>query len=237
MRLEKLPIKLFADGADKAEMLALYQNPLIKGFTTNPSLMRKAGIFDYGSFCLEILEAIPDRPISFEVFSDDLREMKSQALKISQWAENVYVKIPISNTYAESTLGLIEELANNGVKQNITAITTLEQVSAVSNVLGKKTSAFISVFAGRIADTGIDPVPLMGNAVEILKDYVNQKLIWASTREVLNIFQASAIACPIITVTSDILKKISWIGKDLNEVSLSTVKMFSEDAIKSGFVL
>ncbi len=237
MKLEGLAIKLFADGADKAEMLALYQNPLIKGFTTNPSLMRKAGVLDYRAFCLEILAEIPDRPISFEVFSDDLSEMKVQALEISKWGKQVYVKIPVSNTQSEPTLNLIEELASKGVKQNVTALTTLDQVKTVSQALGKTTASYISVFAGRIADTGIDPVPLMSQAVDFLKKGPNQELIWASPREVLNIIQASEINCPIITLTSDILKKLDWLGRDLNQVSLATVKMFREDAVEAGLKL
>jgi transaldolase len=237
MKLNELPIKLFADGADKAAILRLYQNPLIKGFTTNPSLIRKAGVLDYRAFCLEILAAIPDRPISFEVFSDDLLEMKQQALEINAWGKQVYVKIPISNTQGELTLGLIRELADQGVKQNITALTTLKQVQAVSDALGKNTPAYISVFAGRIADTGIDPIPLMANAVIILKACPNQELIWASPREILNIVQAANINCHIITLTNDILKKLDCLGRDLNQVSLATVKMFREDAVAAGLTL
>jgi transaldolase len=237
MKLEELSVKLFADGADKAEMLKLYQNPRVKGFTTNPSLMRKAGVLDYRAFSLEILQAIPNRPMSFEVFSDDLLEMHQQALEISQWGEQVYVKIPVTNTQGASTLGLIKELASQGIKQNITALTTLDQVEMVSHALGKNTSAYISVFAGRIADTGIDPLPLMASAVNFLKESPNQALIWASSREVLNIIQASEINCPIITLSSDILKKLDWIGRDLHQVSLETVKMFRKDALEAALVL
>lgn len=237
MKLKDLAVKLFADGAEIGTMLDLYKNPLIKGFTTNPSLMKKSGISDYRRFALEILQAIPDRPISFEVFSDELTEMKRQALAIKDWAENVYVKIPITDSYGNFTFTLIEDLAQQGVKQNVTALTTFEQVVQVSRSLGSNTPACISVFAGRIADTGIDPVPLMAKCVEFLKDRQNQELIWASPREVLNIIQADNIHCHIITLTNDILKKLDWIGRDLNEVSLATVKMFRNDALEAEFVL
>lgn len=237
MSLDALTIKLFADGADKEEMLRLYQNPLIKGFTTNPSLMKKAGVYDYRSFCLDILAAIPDRPISFEVFSDDLNEMYDQALTISAWGEQVYVKIPVSNTQGESTLDLISTLAKKKIKQNVTALTTLTQVKAVSDALGNETAAYISVFAGRIADTGIDPVPLMSNAVKLMQERSNQELIWASPREIFNVIQASQVNCHIITLTGELLKKINWIGKDLNQVSLETVKMFREDAVEARLAL
>jgi transaldolase len=237
MKLKDLAIKLFADGAEIATMLDLYKNPWIKGFTTNPSLMRKSGITDYRKFASEILKAIPDRPISFEVFSDELPEMKRQALAISAWAENIYVKIPITDSAGKLTFNLIEDLAEQGVKQNITALTTLEQVAQASRSLGIHTQAYISVFAGRIADTGIDPVPLMAKAVELLKDKPNQALIWASPREVLNIIQAENIQCHIITLTKDILKKLDWLGRDLNDVSLATVRMFRKDAQEAEFVL
>lgn len=237
MNLKDLTVKLFADGADIATMLDLYQNTLIKGFTTNPTLMKKSGITNYRKFALEILQAIPDRPVSFEVFSDELMEMRRQALAINEWAENVYVKIPITDTYGKFTFKLIEDLAQQGVKQNVTALTTFEQVVQVSRILGRNTPAYISVFAGRVADTGIDPVPLMAKSVELLKDRPNQELIWASPREVLNIIQAENVQCHIITLTNDILKKLDWLGRDLNEVSLATVKMFRNDAIEAEFVL
>lgn len=237
MHLAELPIKLFADGADKNEILKLVQNPLIKGFTTNPSLIRKAGALDYRAFCLDVLSVIPVQPISFEVLSDDLREMRQQALEISSWGKQVYVKIPVSTTRGETTLALISDLARQGVKQNITALTTLEQVKTVSHALGKDTPAYISVFAGRIADAGIDPVPLMAEAVRLLNEYPQQELIWASSREILNIFQASQVNCHIITLTSDILKKLDWIGRNLNQVSLATVKMFREDVLEAGLTL
>lgn len=237
MKLKDLTVKLFADGADIATMFDLYQNTLIKGFTTNPTLMKKSGITNYRKFALEILQAIPDRPVSFEVFSDELIEMRRQALAINEWAENVYVKIPITDSHGKFTFKLIEELAQQGVKQNITALTTFEQVIQVSRVLGSNTPAYISVFAGRVADTGIDPVPMMAKSVEFLKDRPNQELIWASPRELLNIIQAENSHCHIITLTNDILKKLDWIGRDLNEVSLATVKMFRKDAIEAEFVL
>lgn len=237
MKLKDLAVKLFADGAEIATMVDLYKNPLIKGFTTNPTLMKKSGITNYRKFALEILQAIPDRPISFEVFSDELAEMRRQALAINEWAENVYVKIPITDSYGKFTFNLIEDLAQQGVKQNVTALTTLEQVVQVSRVLGANTPAYISVFAGRVADTGIDPVPLMAKSVELLRDRPNQELIWASPREVLNIIQAENNHCHIITLSNDILKKLDWIGRDLNEVSLATVQMFRNDAIEAEFVL
>ena len=237
MKLKDLTVKLFADGADIATMFDLYQNTLIKGFTTNPTLMKKSGITNYRKFALEILQAIPDRPVSFEVFSDELIEMRRQALAINEWAENVYFKIPITDSHGKFTFKLIEELAQQGVKQNITALTTFEQVIQVSRVLGSNTPAYISVFAGRVADTGIDPVPMMAKSVEFLKDRPNQELIWASPRELLNIIQAENSHCHIITLTNDILKKLDWIGRDLNEVSLATVKMFRKDAIEAEFVL
>jgi transaldolase len=236
-RIEELKIKIFADGADKDGMLEMYTLPWIKGFTTNPTLMRKAGISDYESFAMDIIQAIPDRPISFEVFSDDFNEMERQALKISKWGENVYVKIPVTNTKGESSLGLVARLAKAGVKVNVTAIMPLIQVKDMVRVLADGPSAYVSVFAGRIADTGRDPVPFMAEAVEACSDYSNIELIWASPRELLNIFQADAIGCHIITVTNDTLKKLSLIGKDLHEFSLDTVKMFYKDAFKAGYNL
>lgn len=235
--LSELKVKLFADGADKGGMMEMYGNPLIKGFTTNPTLMRKAGVSDYQVFAVDILRVIPDRPISFEVFSDEFAEMERQALKIASWGSNVYVKIPITNTRKESSVELIRNLAKAGVKLNVTAVMTLDQVSSVSAVLDGGTPAIVSVFAGRIADTGRDPMPLMAAAVELVRRYLNIELIWASPRELLNIFQADAIGCHIITATNDILKKLSLVGKDLHEYSLDTVKMFHEDAIKAGYTL
>lgn len=235
--LVDLKVKVFADGADNAGMLELSHNPWIKGFTTNPTLMRKAGVSDYQAFAFEILQAIPDRPISFEVFSDDFGEMERQAHKIAGWGENVYVKIPITNTLGESSARLVKDLARAGVKLNVTALTALDQVRDASAALADGPPAFVSVFAGRVADTGRDPVPHMAAAVECVRSYPNIELIWASPRELLNIFQADAIGCHIITVTSDILKKLPLVGKNLHEYSLDTVKMFHDDATKAGYTL
>lgn len=229
--------KIFADGADKAGMLEMYKNPLIKGFTTNPTLMRKAGITDYEAFARDILSVIKDKPISFEVFSDDFKEMYYQALKIASWGENVYVKIPVSNTKGAPTYDLINELATQGVKQNVTALMTLDQVTHVTAALAEGPAACVSVFAGRIADTGRDPLGIMVESVDILRPHSQLELIWASPRELLNIMQADDIGCHIITVTNDILKKLSIVGKDLHEFSLETVQMFYDDAQKAGFTL
>jgi transaldolase len=218
-------------------MLEMYRNPLIKGFTTNPTLMRKAGVTDYQAFALDILRVIPDRPISFEVFSDDFAEMERQAREITKWGHNVYVKIPVTNTRGESSAKLIRTLAQAGVKLNVTALLELDQVRAVSAALAGKQPACISVFAGRIADTGRDPVPLMATAVELVDLYSNLELIWASPRELLNIFQADAVGCHIITATNDILGKLQLVGKNLHEYSLDTVKMFRGDALKAGYTL
>lgn len=232
-----LTVKLFADGADKAGIMEMYGKPYIKGFTTNPTLMRKVGIADYQAFAKDILKAIPNRPISFEVFSDDFEEMRRQALQIASWGTNVYVKIPVMNTERLPATELISELSRKGVALNVTAMMTLGQVRDVSQAIGSHAPACISVFAGRVADTGRDPVPLMAAAVEMLKPYKNQELIWASPRELLNIFQADSIGCHIITVTNDILKKLDGVGKDLTEFSLETVKMFRDDAVTAGFKL
>jgi transaldolase len=235
--LTQLTVKIFADGADRAGMLDLYRNPLIKGFTTNPTLMRAAGITNYEAFARDLLEAIPDRPISFEVFSDEFAEMEAQARRIASWGQNVYVKIPVTNTRGESSVPLVRSLARAGVKQNVTALMTLAQVRDVSEALRTGPSACVSVFAGRIADTGRDPVPLMAAAVEMLAINPQIELIWASPRELLNIFHADQVGCQIITVTHDLLKKLSLVGKDLNDYSLDTVKMFHNDAVKAGFRL
>lgn len=235
--LSELKVKIFADGADKAGMLEMYRNPLIKGFTTNPTLMRKAGVSDYQTFALDILRAIPDRPISFEVLSDEFDEMERQAHKIAKWGDNVYVKIPVTNTRGESSARLIHTLAQAGLKLNVTALLALDQVRQVSAALLGSPSAFVSVFAGRVADSGHDPVPLMAAAVELVNLYPNIELIWASPRELLNIFHADSIGCHIITVTNDILGKLHLIGKDLHEFSLDTVKMFRDDALKAGYIL
>lgn len=235
--LSELTVQLYADGADKAGMLEMYENPLIKGFTTNPTLMRKAGVLDYQTFAADILEAIPDRPISFEVFSDEFDEMLRQAKIIAKWGENVYVKIPVTNTRAESSVELIRELANEGINVNVTAMMTLEQVKEVSVALDDGPMSIVSLFAGRVADTGRDPVTLMGAAVKFLREFPNIELLWASPRELLNIFQANAIGCHIITATNDVLKKLSLVGKDLSDYSLETVKMFYEDAAEAGYAL
>jgi transaldolase len=231
-----LNVKIFGDGADKATILDLYRQPHIKGFTTNPTLMRKAGLTDYEAFALDILKTVRDRPISFEVFADEFPEMERQASKIAAWGKNVYVKIPVTNTEREPSLDLIAKLTGQ-VQLNITAILTLDQIRDVCAALKGGKPACVSLFAGRVADTGRDPVPLMSAAVEIVRMYPNVELIWASPRELLNIFQADAIGCHIITVTRDILQKLGLVGKDLHEYSLDTVKMFHQDAVKSGFTL
>ena len=235
--LADIKVKIFADGADRTSMLELYRNPIVKGFTTNPTLMRIAGITDYEAFARDILSAIPDRPISLEVFSDDFEEMEAQARRIASWGENVYVKIPVTNTQCESSIPLIRALAKAGVKQNVTALMTVAQVRDVSAALVSGPPACVSVFAGRVADTGRDPVPMMAAAVQLLAMYPHVELIWASPRELLNIFHADQIGCHIITVTHDLLKKLALVGKDLDEYSLDTVKMFRNDAIKVGFRL
>lgn len=232
-----LSVKIFADGADLNGMLELYSNPLIKGFTTNPTLMRKAGIADYTEFAGRVLHAIPDRPISFEVFADEFAEMENQAMEIAGWGGQVNVKIPVTNTRGESSAPLVRRLAAAGVRLNVTAMMTLEQVRTVAECLAGGAPSFVSVFAGRVADTGRDPIPIMAEAVRILSDYPNVELIWASPRELLNIFQASAIGCHVITVTHDVLKKLSLVGRDLTEYSLDTVRMFFNDAQKAGFQL
>lgn len=230
-------VKIFADGADKATMLELYGKPWIGGFTTNPTLMRKAGISDYEGFARDILAAIPDRPISLEVFADDFPEMERQARIIASWADNVYVKIPVTNTRREPALDLICRLAHSGVKVNVTALLTLSQVRDVCGALAGGSPSCVSVFAGRIADTGLDPLPLMTASVEIVRAHPGIELIWASPREVLNVVQADQIGCHIITVTNDILRKLDLLGRDLSDFSLETVKMFYDDARKSGYHL
>lgn len=237
MKTSDLSVKIFADGADKAGMLEMYSKPFIKGFTTNPTLMRKAGIADYRAFAKDIIQAIPDRPISFEVFSDEFAEMESQAREIAGWGQNVYVKIPVTNTRRQPAYDLIRKLSRAGVKLNVTALLTLEQVRDVVNSTSVETACCISVFAGRIADTGRDPVPIMTAAVELLKLNPKAELIWASPRELLNIFQANSIGCHIITVTNDILKKLDLVGYELTDYSLDTVKMFCSDAQAAGFKL
>ena len=225
-----LKVKIFADGADIAGMKEMYANPVIKGFTTNPTLMRKAGIQDYKAFALQVIEAIPDRPISFEVFADEFDEMERQALEIASWGANVYVKVPVTNTKKRFTGPLIEKLTKAGVSLNVTAVMLPEQVQRITACLAPDVPAIISVFAGRIADSGRDPVPLMAEAVQIISAKSKAELIWASPREVLNIFQADSVGCHIITATNDILNKLPIVGKDLERYSLETVEMFAQDA-------
>lgn len=232
-----LSVKIFADGADLSSMQELYRRPYVKGFTTNPTLMRKAGVGDYREFARQVLQAIPDRPISFEVFSDEFEDMARQAREIASWGEHVYVKIPVTNTRSESACELVRSLTKSGVKVNVTAIFSLAQVRDVVGALDGGAPACVSVFAGRVADTGYDPVPLMSAAVEMLRVAPNTELIWASPRELLNVFQADEIGCHIITVTSDILEKLSLVGKDLEDYSLDTVKMFYNDARQAGFAI
>jgi transaldolase len=230
-------IKIFADGADKAGILEMARNPIISGFTTNPTLMKKAGIRDYRAFALDVLKEITDKPISFEVFSDDFDEMEGQALEIASWAENVYVKIPVTNTKGESSSPLVGRLARQGVRVNVTAMMNLRQVKEVVPELVQGPGGYVSVFAGRIADSGRDPVPAMREIVEYLRPYPTVELLWASPREVLNILQADEIGCHIITVTNDLIKKIALFGKGLDEFSLETVKMFYNDAKAAGYSL
>ena len=233
----ELNVKLFADGADKDGMLEMYANPLISGFTTNPTLMKVAGVNDYKSFALDILSQINDKPISFEVFSDDFDEMEKQALDIASWASNVNVKIPITNTKAKSSVDLIGNLSEQGVSVNVTAMMTVAHVKSVLPGLSKGPNGYVSVFAGRVADAGQDPLPIMTEVVEILKDYKNIELIWASPRELYNVVQADSIGCHIITATNNILKKLPTIGKDLDQFSLETVQMFYDDAKEAGYTL
>ena len=232
-----LRIELYADGADVRDMIAARRNGLVKGFTTNPSLMRKSGITDYESFAREALQAVSGMPISFEVFADEFDEMERQAKLITTWGDSVYVKIPITNTRAESAIPLIERLSKAGVKLNVTAILTLEQVRDVVDALDPNVPAIVSVFAGRIADTGRDPVPLMREAAGIVASRPKAQLLWASPRELLNIFQADECGCHIITVTGEILRKLAMVGKPLEDLSLDTVKMFYDDASAAGFRL
>jgi transaldolase len=235
--LSRLTVKIFADGADKASMLDMYAKPYIKGLTTNPTLMRKAGIANYRAFAKDILSHINDKPVCFEVLADEFAEMERQALEMAGWADNVYVKIPVTNTNRETSRPLVKRLADRQVKLNVTAIMTLAQLEEVMVALSPTTPSYLSVFAGRIADTGIDPLPLMQKAVGMLKAVSKAELVWASSREIFNIFQANAIGCQVITVTNDILNKLSLIDYDLTEYSLDTVKMFYDDARRAGFSL
>lgn len=236
-RPDMLKVKLFADGADFDGMVAMYKLPHIKGFTTNPTLMRKAGVSDYEAFARRVLTAIPDRPVSFEVFADDLPEMEQQARRIATWGRNVNVKIPVTNTAGVFTGSIIRNLAKDGVVLNITAVMTIEQVREIAGALSEATPAIVSVFAGRVADTGVDPMPHMRNCKKALASRPKAELLWASPRELLNIFQAEEVGCDIITATNDILAKLSLVGKKLDEYSLETVKMFYQDAKASGFTI
>ena len=236
-KLSDLKIQLFADGADSQQIAKAYANPLIRGFTTNPTLMRSAGVKEYETFAREVLDIVRDRPISFEVLADDFAEMERQARRLAGWAENVYVKIPVTNTRRQSSMELVSVLAQSGVKVNVTAVLTLDQVRAAAAALAGKTPSVISVFAGRIADTGRDPIPVIQRAVEIISAQPNIELIWASPRELLNIFHANDAGCHIITLTDGILSKLNAVGKDLDEFSLETVQMFYQDAARSGFKL
>jgi transaldolase len=233
--MHSLKIKIFADGADAPEMLEMYSKPFIQGLTTNPTLMRKAGISNYRAFAREILAQIRDKPVSFEVVCDEFAEMEHQALEIAGWADNVYVKIPVTNTRAEASYALIRRLASRGVKLNITAIMTLMQVRDVVSALSPEVASFVSVLAGRIADTGVDPIPLMADAVRMLKACPRAELIWASPREVLNIFHADSVGCHVVTASHDILRKLPLVGYNLEEYSLDTVRMFYRDAVAAGF--
>lgn len=235
MALKDLKIKIYADGADLAGMLQIYREGVVKGLTTNPTLMRKAGISDYPKFAREVLAVIQDVPISFEVFTDDFAAMEREAREISSWGANVYTKIPVTNTKGESSLPLVRALAADGVKLNVTALLDLEQVRGVVDALKDGVPSIVSVFAGRVADTGRDPVPLMVEALKVCRTKAGCELLWASTRELLNLYQAEAIGCPIITVPNDILKKGNLVGMDLKALSLDTVKMFAADAKAAGF--
>jgi transaldolase len=237
-RLLDLPIKIFADGADLHGIVDLYQQPYIHGLTTNPTLMRKVGLTDYEGFAREVLNEVKSKPISFEVFSDDFSEMRRRALKMHEWQDNVYTKIPVTNTSGDSSVLLIEQLVADGVKVNVTALLTTRQVKAVAAALNRDVPAVISVFAGRIADTGVDPLPIMKESLETMDGLPKAELLWASVREVLNVFQAAVCGCDIVTVPHDILKKLVTLGgKDLDDLSLDTVRMFHQDAVAAGFKL
>jgi transaldolase len=237
LNISQLKTKIFADGADLKSMKESASNPLVKGFTTNPTLMRQAGVTDYKAFALDVLKAISDRPVSFEVFADDFPTMEAQAREIATWGENVYVKIPVTNTKGDFAGPLLATLSRAGIKLNVTAIFTLDQVSKVGAALAVETPSVVSVFAGRIADTGRDPVPHMRKALELLKDRPKAELLWASPRELLNVLQADEIGCHIITVTGDVIKKLSLVGKDLEAYSRETVMMFYKDATASAYTI
>jgi transaldolase len=235
--VKDLSVHIYADGADLASIRQLAADPLIAGFTTNPTLLRKAGVTDYAGFSRELLEVVPDRPISFEVFADSVDEIERQALEIASWGGNVFVKLPITTTDGTSLAPLAKDLAGQGVKLNVTALMTTAQVAEITPALADGPECFVSVFAGRVADTGRDPLPIMVEALEIMAPHPNMRLIWASPRELLNVFQADQIGCHVITVTPDVLAKLSLVGKDLDEFSLETVRMFFDDAAASGFTL
>lgn len=234
-KIQNLKIKIFADGANVDEMEGLYKGGIVKGFTTNPTLMKKDGVKNYKEFAIEVLRRIPDLPISFEVFSDDFESMEKEAREINSWGSNVYVKIPITNTKGESSGNLIRKLSNDGINLNVTAILTTEQVKKVVQSITEKSKTIISVFAGRAADTGRNPIPIIEESLNIIRSSPNAELLWASSRELLNIFQAEECGCHIITVTNDLLKKLRMVGKDLDELSLDTVKMFYNDAVSVGY--
>jgi transaldolase len=235
--LKDLKVQIFADGADLAVIAELARNPLIAGFTTNPTLMRRANVRDYKAFALDVLQIVPTRPVSFEVFSDDFEEMERQAHEIASWGPNVYVKIPVTNTEGEFSGSLVKRLSAGGAQVNVTALLTLDQVRRVSGALSPRTRSYVSVFAGRVADTGRDPVELMRQSVELLSSNRRAELIWASPRELLNIFQADMVGCHVITVTRDLLAKLPMVGKDLDELSLDTVCMFRQDAVNAGYTI
>jgi transaldolase len=237
MRTTDLSIKIYADGAELNGIVEMAKNPVIKGFTTNPTLMRKAGISDYKQFALDVIKAVPNRPISFEVFSDDFEEMYAQAMEIASWGDNVNIKVPVTNTLNEFSGELIKRLSAQGVFVNVTALMTIGQVNKVMECLQGNAPAYISVFAGRIADTGRDPMPIMKEAADISRTRSNTEIIWASPRELFNVFQANEAGVQIITVANDLLNKLSLVGKDLDEYSLETVKMFRNDAVKAGFTI
>jgi transaldolase len=230
-------IKIFADGANVTEILELARNTLIKGFTTNPTLMFRSGVIDYEAFAREVLEQVTTLPVSFEVIADDFAEMSRQARRLASWGDNVFVKIPITNTHGNSCAPLIKELAADGLRLNVTALTTIGQVQSITDVLNPEVPMIVSVFAGRIADTGIDPIPVMDQSLKLLAPYPLAELLWASPREILNIVQATFVGCHIITVTNDLLAKLSSLDRDLETVSLDTVRMFYNDAVRSGLTL
>jgi transaldolase len=235
--IERLRVKIFADGADRGAMLSLYAQPFIKGLTTNPTLMRKAGIANYRAFARDILEHVRDKPVSFEVISDEFADMERQALEIASWGDNVYVKIPVTNTRGDPSYALVQRLSSRGVRVNVTALLTLRQVRDVTAALHPEVASYVSVLAGRVADSGIDPVPLMAAAVRMLEPLPAAELIWGSPRELLNIFQADNVGCHVITLTPDILRKLPLVGRSLEACSLDTVKMFYDDATAAGFTL